>query len=463
MRTISNCLIVFPLILLLNSCGASQKIEALKPEPTREDISVYRDKTSFISLPTSIHLEDIERQMNKYVTGLLFEDGIIPKDKTEIKIWKTKDLSLVEKNGDIITKIPLKIWVKVYYGTDFLGLNDTRELNFDGTLTLLSKPHLFNWKLTTKSTFIDLEWNESPNIVIAGKKVPITYLVNPALLLFKKEISASIDEAIDATCDFKPQVLEAIGKMSVPFETNSSYETWFKMEPLELFVTEAILKNEKITMNMGLKCNMKTVVGEIPANDFNAKKLVLKPVSKMPESFTVSMAAVSTYESASKIITKNFKGETFGSGNKSVTVQKVSIWEKDTKLIIGLDLLGSVNGTIYLSGFPKFNALTNEIYFDDLDYVLDTKNVLLKSANWLAQGFILKKIKESCTYSLVENLQEGKTTMLQYLNNYSPMKGVFINGNLNDFVFEKVALTDEAIIAFITTSGKINVTINGLE
>ena len=53
--------------------------------------------------------------------------------------------------------------------------------------------------------------------------------------------------------------------------------------------------------------------------------------------------------------------------------------------------------------------------------------------------------------------------MNPYLSNYSPMKGVFVNGNLNDFEFEKVEITDKAIIAFITTTGKMNITIEGLD
>lgn len=132
-------------------------------------------------------------------------------------------------------------------------------------------------------------------------------------------------------------------------------------------------------------------------------------------------------------------------------------------MIIALDMLGSVNGTIYLSGTPKYNTETKEIYFDDLDYVLNTKGILTKTANWLLQGIILNKIKENCKYSIKPNLDEGKKSMLPYLTNYSPMKGVFINGKLNDFVFEKVDLNEKAIIAFITSSGTLSVKIEGMD
>jgi hypothetical protein len=62
------------------------------------------------------------------------------------------------------------------------------------------------------------------------------------------------------------------------------------------------------------------------------------------------------------------------------------------KIVIALDLLGTVNGKIYLTGFPQYDDKTKEIYFDELDYVLDTKNKLMRT-DWLAQGLILRKKK----------------------------------------------------------------------
>ena len=463
MKTI---LVVFTLLFILIftiSCSTTNKIEALKPAPSATNSVVFKNKVSFISMPIEITLKELEQQLNKNVTGLIYNDSILSDDKTEMKIWKTAPIKISEKEGSIVSVIPLKIWAKFKYGTDFMGLNDTREINLNGTITLDSKTHLSNWKLTTVSKIEDFEWSESPTILVAGKNIPITYIINPTLSLFKSKISKKIDEAIDKTCDFKPQVLSVLEKLSTPFLTSEQYETWFKMVPMELYVTEAKLSKSKITLNMGLKCNMQTMVGQEPKNSFDATKIILKPVASIPENTTVSVVAVSTYESASKIVTKNFQGQEFASGSRKIVVQKVDLWQKDGKMIIALDILGSINGTIYLSGIPNYNPITKEIYFDQMDYVLNTKGILTKSANWLLQGTILRKIQENCRYSIKGNLEEGKKSMNPYLSNYSPMKGVFVNGTLNDFEIEKVELTDKAIIAFITTSGKMSISIDGME
>jgi hypothetical protein len=463
MKLTSSILIIFIALSTLASCSTTKKIEALKPIPSDNSPMVYKTKTSFITMPVEIPLSDIQKQLNNNVKGLIYEDNDIEDDKTTMKIWKTDAIILEEKKGILISKIPLKILVTIKYGTEFLGLNDTRSIYLNGIVTLKSKTHLTSWKLTTTSTIEKFDWNESPSILISGKAVPITYIINPTLSIFKKRIAKQIDTAIDTSCDFKPLVFAALEKISTPFLANDSYETWFKLQPIELYDTAAILKDSKITLQMGLKCNMQTMVGQKPINNFNKNKIILKPVSSMPDRINASIAAVSTYKSASNVINKNFKGKIFSSGSRKVTVENVDIWQKEGKLIIALGVNGSLNGTIYLSGFPNYNLLTKEIYFDDLQYVLNTKNLLLKSANWLAQGTILKKIQDNCRYSIQSNLEEGKQNMLPYLNNYSPMKGVFINGTLEDFVFEKVELTDKAIIAFITTSGRMKITIDGME
>jgi len=317
--------------------------------------------------------------------------------------------------------------------------------------------------MASETTIQSLEWNESPTISIAGKNVAITYLINPAIKIFKSRIEKELDKAISQVVDFKPQVLDALTKISEPYLTSEQYQTWFKLTPTELYVTDATLSKKQITMQMGLKCNMETMVGQKPKSSFKKESVVLKAVKTMPDKVTVSVAAVSTFQNASAMITKNFQGQEFASGKRKVVVQKVDLWSKDNKMIVALELTGSLNGTIYLTGIPNYNALTKEIYFEQMEYILDTKSTLMRTANWFAEGIILKKIQENCRYSIKGNLEDGKKSLQGYLSNYSPMPGIFVNGKLDEFTFDKVQLTDNAIIAFINGSGSIDLKVDGMK
>lgn len=463
-KFIAKLIPIFSLFVLF-SCSTTNQIAALKPEPDDASPIVYENSTSFISLPIKIKLKDIETQTNKLLNGLIYEDNDIEDDDITMKVWKLGAIKISNEKGKIKTVLPLKITVNYRYGINKMGIKlyDTREINMNGVVTLLSNVGLTNWKMNTDTMLQSLEWNESPTINIAGKSVAITYLINPAVRLFKSKIENNLDEAIKKSMDFKPNVLDALEKICTPFQMSETYDSWLRIVPIELYSTEAKLQKEVISLDMGLKCNMETVVGQQPKNKLDRDKIALKPVSKMPDKISANIAAVSTYQDASRIMTKNFQGQEFGSGSKKVKVQNVAIWQKNNKMIIALDLLGSLNGTIYLSGFPQYNDATKEIFFDQLDYVLDTKSRLIKTANWLASGVVLKKMQEACRYSIQPNLDEGKKNMMTYLKNYSPMPGVFVNGSVDDIQFKKIQLTNKAIIAFITVDGKVDVSIDGLK
>lgn len=465
MYKISRFFLFFSILALLFGCSSTQKIAALKPEPDDASPLVYESATSFIKLPIKIKVKDIENQINKFLTGLVYEDAKIEDDNLCIKIWKSAPISIENENGKIKTVLPLKVYVKYRIGTDSFGmaLYDTKEFNFNGKVTLLSDVNLSNWKLNTTTKLKALDWVESPSVTVLGRAIPITYLINPGVQIFKSDIEKTIDAAISKAVNFKPNVTEALEKICTPFEMNKTFETWLRIVPTELYTTDSKLQKDAISFDMGLKCTMETLIGQKPVTKFDKNKLVLKAVASMPEHISANIVAISTYGDASKIITQNFAGQEFGSGNKKVKVQDVAVWHKDGKMILALEMIGSINGTIYLSGIPQYNALTKEIYFDKLDYVLDTKSKLMRTANWLAQGLILKKIQENCRYSIQSNLDEGKQNMLAYLKNYSPIPGVIVNGKIDAIQFQKIQLTNKAIVAFISVNGDVTVAIDGLK
>lgn len=465
MQQVYKSISILLFLVIFSSCGTSKKIDTLKPEADLAAPLVYDKEVSQLNIPVSIKLKDIASQINKNLVGLIYEDKNMEEDNILLKVWKESPIELTEESGKVKIVLPLKVWSKVRYGTNVMGMDlyDTRELYLNGIVSLQSDIALNNWQLTSKTTIKSVDWKENPTVKIGGKDISITFLVNPALKYFKTTIEKSIDDALRGSLNFQPYVLDALEKISSPLLVNQQYETWFKITPISLHVTEAKLKNEAISFDMGMMSTMETLIGKNQSNTFRKDKISLKQVSKITDHFTASLMVVSPYLHASQLITKNFEGQEFASGSKKVRVQQVALWHKDGKMIIALGLSGSINGTIYLTGVPSYDEEKSEVYFDQLDYVLDTKNALMKTANWLAQGVILKKIKEHTRYSIKSDIEKAKQQMEQYVKNYSPAQGVYINGKIDGIRFQKMQLTDQAIIATIQTSGKINVTIDGLK
>ena len=108
MKIVSLLLCFFLALVVLNGCSTAQKIETLKPLPSDDSPMVYKTSTSFISMPLEISLKEIEHQLNKTLTGQIYDDSNLQDDKTEMKIWKTAPIKISEKDGKIVYILQIK-------------------------------------------------------------------------------------------------------------------------------------------------------------------------------------------------------------------------------------------------------------------------------------------------------------------------------------------------------------------
>ena len=453
------------IILWLSGCSTTQKIETLKPAPSYNTNVVYDKQTSYLNLPVEVSVTDLQIQTNKYLNGLIYDDENIEDDNLMMKIWKQAPIQIDEKGGKLTMVLPLKVWIRVRYGISKFGVSlyDTKELNLNGSIRLSSLVTFSNWKLATNTQIAGIDWAQSPSVSIAGKDIPITMLINPAIALFKGRVGKMVDDAIEKSVDLKPYVFNALEQVSKPVQVNNDYHVWFAMQPLELYTNMAVVANKKISIVMGMKAYLETTVNSKPTLSFDKNKLILHAAEKLPDDFGVSVAGICTYESAAALMKQNFAGKSFESGSRSVTITDVALWGKDGKMIVELGMTGSVNGRFYLSGIPAYDTTKQEVYLSQIDFVLDSKNKLLRLGDWVAHGMIAKKIKENCRYSIKDQLTQGGATLKNYLTNYEPTKGVKVNGRVYGLVPQKITLTPNAIVTMITADGKVSIIVDGMQ
>lgn len=450
---------------LLSACGSAKKIQALKPDASYPQTIAYDKQTSLISLPVELTVADLQAQTNKLLNGLVYEDNQMEGDNLTLKIWKQAPVAINENGGKLDIALPLKIQGSVRYGIEKFGISayDTRDFNLNGVFKVSSQIGFANWKLTTNTQVGGIDWVEAPGISIAGKTLPLTLVVNPAVGLFKAKIAKAIDDAIARSVDIKPLVANALEEIAKPIEVNKDFHVTFAMQPTEVFTNQAVVANKKISLLLGMKAYMETAVNTKPSLRYEKSKLAFTAATKNANEFIISVAGIATYEGAAKLMEENFKGKTFGEGKKALTVNSVGLWGKEGKMVVALGLIGAVNGDIYLTGVPTYDSVRKEVFVDQLDFVLDTKNQLLKFGNWLLHGTVLKKIKESCRYPLAPQLSEAEKTIKNYLTNYEPAKGIKVNGALYSFAPQRITLTPNAIVQMITASGKASITVDGIQ
>ncbi len=95
--------------------------------------------------------------------------------------------------------------------------------------------------------------------------------------------------------------------------------------------------------------------------------------------------------------------------------------QSNFKLVLKVYLTGKVKGIkykgwLYLTGTPTYNALTNELSLPDLDYTLETRNILLRIANWLLNSRVRQILQDRAKWDISQTLSSVKQNLQAAIN-----------------------------------------------
>lgn len=145
----------------------------------------------------------------------------------------------------------------------------------------------------------------------------------------------------------------------------------------------------------------------------------------------------------------------FTFGSRKLTFESFRIYGSNGQMAIETKVKGSINGTIYLTGMPVFNAADTTLRVKNLKFDLRTKNVMLKSANWLMNGKIERTLTKAIAIPFNSNVKEIENQLSGFLRRYQLGYGFELNGKLNRMTVSDLSLTPESVKANIVFSGSL--------
>ncbi|AFD05191.1 DUF4403 family protein [Solitalea canadensis] len=464
----NNSIFFLSLAIFFTSCATA--IKPIKPVADYSNTKViYTKELSTIQLPVEMSLKEIQTQINKQLTGLLYEDNSFEnnnKDNVMLKVWKVGDIQFNGNGNQFNIILPIKIWANVGWEVEKYGvkLSDFREVQFAAKINLTSKLNVNNWKMSSTTVINSIDWLESPTVKIMGKDVPVTYLANPAISMFKDRIAKMVDAQVEKNVDFKPQIVDALKKLTTPMEVSKEYNTWINFEPQSFYATQPNVANKQLKIGLGLKTYIETAIGQKPEVKTTKFEPEMYNVPKINDDFNINVVSFVTYPNAVKLLQQSIGGKVFEfqNGKKKIKVEQIDLWGNNGKLITALTLSGSLNATVYLTGVPFYDPKTQQISLQQVSFELDTKNKLAKAADWLAHGTFTKMIENQAKFSIADQMKESMQKAQSYLNNYQISKGVFVKGKINDISPDKTYLTENAIVATVVAKGNMAIKIEGM-
>ena len=169
--------------------------------------------------------------------------------------------------------------------------------------------------------------------------------------------------------------------------------------------------------------------------------------------FHVSMEADVRYTYASDMLTKTL-ADLKQIKDKPVRINSVTLEPFGEKLLIGVGFSGLAKGKLYLEAKPMFDTESETISMAGVDFSVETKNVLLKAADWLLHDTLLRLIEQKARFKLTRSLDQAQKMASKEMNR-SLATDVQLKGSLGQLRFLGFALTNDAIVARAAADGEL--------
>jgi hypothetical protein len=446
----------------------SQNPNPLLVEPSyKNEVINLPKKTSNFSLPITISIDDIENQLNTGMPELIYEDNSFENDNVDnlkAKVWKKGRVKFTSLKNDVFTyEVPLKVWVEKKIGA--LGMSQTPSTTFEMVLKFSSKFFISSdWSINTITSPNGFDWLSKPILKYGYVELPLTPIVGKIISNNHASIALKIDELIKNDYSMRPYVLQALNMSRTPFLASEEYKTWVKVEPKDIFLTPLKSSGRDISTTLGISAIVETVMGTEPAKPPLVSSVPqLKYVNTIPENFEVVIGNVIPYSEATLLSKKMMVGEKFEfkEGKYSIQISDIEIYGNQDNIVMKVDTKGSLNGTIFLKGIPKYSAEKKAIVLTNTTLDLKSKNFLLKAAKWILNGIIEKKVEEEFAIPLEELFNYAKQSVEETMNKEFS-KGIKLKGNITEIIPNDVILNADGILAIVTAKGKMQLQVKGL-
>lgn len=325
------------------------------------------------------------------------------------------------------------------------------NIGFGATFNLLP-----NYILKTKIVRPEPQAVDKCNVCFWGQDITSTVLDG-----IKKQLDASKKTMEDSfgTINLRPYLQQAWNKLSAVYAIPGA--GYFTLHPKKLRMENIAAQNDLLNINIGISA---TPAVSLIRPDAPPSTVPNLSNTGHPGGFNIYLEAALQYDSLSAVLNTYLVHKRFDISDGLI---KNYIVIEDTKvsgdangnMVIQLRFSGSFQGLVNFFGKPSYNADTKSIEMKEMDYDLQTKNVLLKTAKWLFSKRITSELKKYTTFSLANYYETAKQTINSWLNK-EWTKGISGSGAVSDLKLTTLHALPQHLLIRSNCAGKLAVQVS---
>lgn len=429
-----------------NAGGAPLSAERPKDEAFRKEL---KKDLSSLSISVEASEKDLGTNLNRIIPKELYKGSTSTKGLSAV-ITRNGQIAVNAADNYLYLTIPISI--SMSYGM-FETPAITNKLKFK-----LGARVTPDWKVNADVFYLGLSDVLAENIGIGPLSIKPRGIVDGITQPVQRILSDLISRKLNEQFPLKTEVAKIWNSAQKPILVDKNYKAWLQVVPQELLMYPFYAQKGVAKLNVGLKSYAELVIGPEPA----ARKPVplpnLKTASGADKKFRVALNTELVYKDLVAIVTPLLLNKELGSDGKSIILKEFDLYGNGEQLIIKVEATGSFDGVFYLNCRPVFNPQTNVFSVEDVDFDMQTKSLLLRSADWFLHGTIRNQIQEKLNMDLTQRLTQVREMAGKAIARLKLSDNAFLTGNVTTIKLSDVMVQKEKIFIQVNAEGETAVT-----
>jgi hypothetical protein len=376
----------------------------------------------------------------------------------ELYNGSTKTLGLtarVLRNGPIVVgaadnflQLTVPISLSLSYGM-FETPTVTTKLKFK-----LSAKVTPDWKFNIQAYYLGLSDALAEELKLGPISIKPRGMMEAITQPVQRNLSELIGRKLNEKFSLRAEVTKVWNAAYKPILLDKNYHAWLQVTPHELLLYPLYAGNNQLQVSVGVKSYAEVVVGPEPPARAPRPLPNLTLATGTDKSFRVALNTDLFYRDILDIAAPLLLNKEFNSDGKSVVLKQLDLYGNGDRLMVKVETTGSLDGVFYLTCRPVFNSQTNQFSVEDLDFELQSKSLLLQSADWFLHGTIRDSIREKLNLDLTQRLTQARELASKSMAHVSIGDNLYLTGTVKTVKVNDVMVQRDKISIQVYTEGE---------
>lgn len=231
-----------------------------------------------------------------------------------------------------------------------------------------------------------------------------------------------VQKALTTAMQLPERVRQGWSALFAPMEFGPSM--WLTIRPQQVGYVNTEVSSDVISARLQISAQPEVILSE---GSPPAAPISLPPPSSVQPSdgFSLALPIEGDYREMASQVKKSLKIEEGGkryppTDTQYLTVQDATVEADGNSILLCLEV--SVNGfwgsrtTLYLVGTPSYDVRHNVVSFPDLDFTVESRNLLAEIADRLSQTTVRNELREQLKFDLGRVVEDARSRLHRVLN-----------------------------------------------